>query len=406
MFYISVDNSTRYGLMSKKNVLLITHAFPPGGTVEVQRVTKFAEHLPAFGWGPYVLTADRDSERSNKNSVAVPDGVKTVHRSSLIKNRVSLARDEGLRWTPAVASAATSMIEAHDIDVVFHTAPVFIPFAAIGWIKQRTGIPYVIDLRDPWTLQSRNGDSIKTRAYNQLSTVLEPFVFDQADEVILNTDVMENMYATKYRRHKEKLHTIYNGFDAQDFESVDSTPSEQYEIIYPGTFRSDMQPFFKAFAEFVDTHPSSRFIHYGTVDNGYGPAVKKIVEILGVSSHVQFRGYTDYQTVIETTSAADIGIAVTRSNDQTHVPAKIYDYIGCNIPILCIDDGTGAARNLLSEFENGYSVHRDDHEAIYGVLQTVLESKPDLTHSDTQRLQYERKSQTEQLHNILKERID
>jgi len=39
-----------------KKVLFISYYWPPAGGAPVQRILKFYQYLPEFGWEPYVLT--------------------------------------------------------------------------------------------------------------------------------------------------------------------------------------------------------------------------------------------------------------------------------------------------------------------------------------------------------------
>ena len=39
-----------------KKVLVITYYWPPSGGPGVQRILKFVQYLPQFGWQPVVLT--------------------------------------------------------------------------------------------------------------------------------------------------------------------------------------------------------------------------------------------------------------------------------------------------------------------------------------------------------------
>ena len=39
-----------------KKILIIAHAFPPGGTSATQRPLKYAKYLPSFNWRPFVVT--------------------------------------------------------------------------------------------------------------------------------------------------------------------------------------------------------------------------------------------------------------------------------------------------------------------------------------------------------------
>lgn len=389
--------------MSSNRVLLINHAFPPQGTVNTHRITKFAKYLPHYSWEPYVLTADIQSPPNKNSSIEVPAGVKDVRRTSFMLNNISIVNDGGLRWVLNVAREAKKMIEKYNIDVVFHSGPAFIPFSAIAWVKKKTNIPYIVDFRDPWMIMNhRNSNrSIKRYIHDRLSSHLEPFVFTKADQIVLNNDRMYEEYSTKYPDTTKKMNVIYNGFDPDDFVDLEPYEKNGFNLIYPGKFRDNMKYFFEGFCEFIKDRPDASFIHYGRKNIGYAPDVQEVINDLNLSEYVEFRGYTDRQTVFEEILGAQLGIAVTRPKDSTHVPAKIFDYMACDTPILCVDESSGASFSLLSQFERAYTIPRGDSNSVYDVLSDIASRGIDTLDQLYLCNKYNRKRQAGELASVL-----
>lgn len=393
------------------NILLINHKFPPDQGVATFRVAKFAKYLTEFGCDVHVLTMNNGHSEVTK----LPEEdsiVKSITRVNPLSDWVPIVKTSVNRWIPPMIRRAIKLINYKNIDVVLHSAPPRIPLTGCLPIKHLTDTPYIIDLRDPFYTENvgTTGDwsekSKSNSTYYKILKFLEPRVLNCASRIILNNEQMREIYSTKYPVSADKMEVVHNGFDPDDFSGVEPRHNENFQIVFPGKFRDDMRWFLRPFSKFVKKRKDVIFTHYGRIDYGKAPEVKSVVDELKLMNHVEFEGYVDKKEVLGTAMSADIGLAVSRPGDRTHVPTKVYDYIGCNIPILGVDDGSSGMRNLLKSFQNGHILNRYEEEAIYSTLVSLYNNAPLKLDDKQLASKYTRRNLTKQLHGILKETVE
>jgi len=385
------------------NVLIINPDFPPDAGVNTFRVAKFAKYLTEFGCDVYVLATEKKEGRSD---TLVPDieSVEEVIRTEVMSERIPLKTD--IRWIKPMMKNAVEIINKNGIDVVLHSAPPRLPLLGCKFIKKRTGIPYIMDLRDPFSMEysHRSPTGVTSRAFYRLTEIVEPTVFECASALVLNTNRMRDIYTEKYPLLEDKMYVIENGYDPEDYDDVKPTQSEFFQIIYPGFFREDMRWFFEPFSRVVDERGDIFFTHFGREEKAQG--VKSVVEDLGLESHVSFEGYVDRKEVFSAVKESDLGLAVCRPDDITHVPTKTYDYMGCDVPVLGADDGESAMRDILSEFPNAYLVERSDGESVYDALCSAYEDRPSGLGNPEEAERYTRRNLTRELYKLMQRQTD
>jgi len=182
-------------------VLLLTCAWPPIGGPGTLRTYKFVQHLPSYGWRTVVITPDArhfpgdvrleqdpdppggvvvrthfrsrfdwlqsrlgGRERSPTPPAAASDGgpriVSSVARprprpvwrraTSLIARHLFAFPDTYRQWLPIALEEARLAIETHRPDVLLTTSPPETPHLAGRIVHERTGLPWVAEVRDPW----------------------------------------------------------------------------------------------------------------------------------------------------------------------------------------------------------------------------------------------------------------
>lgn len=173
---------------------MVSPHFPPDGSAGTHRARVLAPHLPAAGWQVTVLTVDpRDCEGTLDHELAAmlpPD--LPVERVRAIPPRWSRAvgvGDLGLRAVGAIRRRATALARTHRFDAVLVTTyPVYTAIVGPA-LRRRFGIPFVLDLQDPWTgawgatVGGGPGGTVdfKSRASRALAGWLERRVLPQAD---------------------------------------------------------------------------------------------------------------------------------------------------------------------------------------------------------------------------------
>ena len=62
-------------MTDRSKLLMVAYEFPPCLSAGVQRTLKFAQHLPAHGWDPVVLTTHGGAYARRDESLPIPSGV-------------------------------------------------------------------------------------------------------------------------------------------------------------------------------------------------------------------------------------------------------------------------------------------------------------------------------------------
>ena len=239
-----------------KKVLIITYYWPPSGGAGVQRWVKFAKYLPDFGIEPIILTVDpafasypiRDEslkddisesltvyhtkskepfglykKLTNKKEIphagfaneSVPSFMQKISRA--IRGNFFIP-DARKGWNAYALEKALELIKTHGIETVVTSSP---PHSTqlIGLkIKQKTGIHWVADLRDPWTDIYYYKQLYYSKWAKAIDKKYELQVIHAADNIVVVSEDLKRIFTEKLTSStKDNVKVIPNGFDEDDF---------------------------------------------------------------------------------------------------------------------------------------------------------------------------------------------
>ena len=376
--------------MSHRRVLMISCAFPPTGGPGVQRSVKFAKYLPTFGWTPTVwateplegmprdpsLLDDLPAEVTvlrracHDRTHAARKLVRWMQGGGTLASRVGaaidwrldnwLARsplpDPFISWAQASVDPLVHLIRRERIDVIYST---FSPASnhVIGLaLKRRTRLPWVADFRDLWTDDYRYQEIAPAR--RNAHRGLEQEIFEAADIVVGVTERQTALLAGHVPAQRHKFFTITNGFDPIDFD-VPPPPASRH----PGCFvlahvgRLDRwrtsEPLFEGFERFV-TDLGRRFDRF--VFRIVGHADESTLQrIRNAGVECAFTGYVSHGEAIEEMRAADALLLCIPDgpNGDSVIPAKLFEYLACEKPILVVGPERGLCEDIVSSLDAG-----------------------------------------------------
>lgn len=140
-----VDYKTPTPSPAMKHALVISYDFPPcrapGAAV---RTHKFVRYLCEFGWRTTILA------RAEPGLAAEHDFVSVIRLAS-----PSLAPSYQLTawlWAAKARLRARRILDDGDFDLIYVSCPPFPPGLTAAALANSTGLPLVVDFRDPWTL--------------------------------------------------------------------------------------------------------------------------------------------------------------------------------------------------------------------------------------------------------------
>ena len=111
-----------------KKILIITPHYPPSNLAAVHRSRLFAQHLPAFGWEPVILTVHEDfyEEELDWNlHKLLPNGQRIEKVPAYPVTKPRLVGDIGLRAFFQLRKRALELVKSEQIDFVYIPVPSF-----------------------------------------------------------------------------------------------------------------------------------------------------------------------------------------------------------------------------------------------------------------------------------------
>lgn len=213
-------------------VLLIAHYFPPDGGAGSQRPASFAQHLPSLGVELTVIA--RDIDDSTRGAYDPSDTTLVARTAGACVRRAR--KGAGESWTAALGREARHAIASHRPDVILVTLSPFEHARAGISLREDSGIPVVLDLRDPWALDGWH----TYRHHFEWRAARDAMrdALESADGVIMNVPHARTAAeALAPRRGKHPYGVVTNGWEETDFASETNVPKgTKFRIRFAGSF--------------------------------------------------------------------------------------------------------------------------------------------------------------------------
>jgi hypothetical protein len=412
-----------------KNVLIIAFHFPPQvGSSGSLRALKFCRYLPSFGWNPVVLTLNQRAYESLDSQTinAIPADIPLIRAFALdtkahlgIRGRYfkwTAIPDRWVTWLIGAIPSGLLAIRKHRIAVIFSTFPIS-SAVLVGYLLERiSGRPWVLDLRDSMTEANYPRD-VQTR---RIWRWLERKAIHRAARVIFTAPSTRAIYMKRYPKLLiEKCLVISNGYDEEDFSTlrfdqgpvtIDSRPLKLVHtgLIYPE--ERDPRPFFKALARLkLQGRIDSKSLSITLRASGSEDLFQGMLNDLGINDLVTLQPHIPYRQALQEGASADGLLLFQAANCDHQIPAKAYEYLRLQKPILALTTRTGDTSALLTEVGGATIANLTDEDEICSSLPTFLKTLRSGTHpvADLKKLgRYARRNQAEQLAACLSELID
>ncbi len=399
-------------------VLILTYYCPPAVAVGGVRPTKFAKHLPAYGWSPYILTLPKpaiaDAGRlkdligvpvhrvaplptvldaylglkrrlRNVECQAVPDrnGAQPlpVGRPSRARLRARLSRyfstcfelpDKEVGWLLPAVWRGLQIIRHERIDVLLATAPPTTPVLAGLMLSVLTRRPLVTDLRDPLILHGRKPADQRSALSDRLERWLERQIMTRSKMIVTTTAALTRSIRQRFPELPGGVaETITNGFDADDFPESPPAPPPKFVLSYLGTFYHGRtpRPLLTACRELIDEgtiDPADLdLVFCGDVAMAEGESVVGLAAERGLEQCLTLRGQVSHREALDQMRCSQV-LLLLATDQPLQIPAKAFEYLGAGRPILCI--GSGATADMIAEAQAGCVVAPGDFAGLKNAL--------------------------------------
>ena len=370
-----------------KTCLVITARFPPQGGVGVQRVTKFVKYMPSYGWRPIVVTTPPGSTREVQDPsllTELPPDL-PVHRPFHYDYR-KITRGEIAKWLSPLQDrylfpdrhkpwnffaqrTIRRLLREHRVDLLFFNLSPFSTLAMVPSLRREFDGPIVLTLRDPFSFNMYMDKKDTERA-----VALEKQAFSCSDSILCVTPFVVGRYRSLFPQIEKRFHFLPNGFDSDDLKNLNLEASGQdgtFTIGYNGSVSpvETLRPILVALhriwvQERIPIHLSvASKDRLEEVTARFPPAAQ--------AGLIRFHGFLPHRESLERLSRCHALLLTLVDSPATEgvYPAKVFEYMAMNKPILLLNRKTSDLANLIQHTRTGIVWNIDDEEEIVaGVL--------------------------------------
>jgi glycosyltransferase involved in cell wall biosynthesis len=373
-----------------RRVLVVAYYFPPIGGIGSIRMSRFAEHLPEFGWEPRVL-APRDTPHAPDPELDFPEhrvlraysfevsrlnravpgengGATGPERADFRDRLRSLGRrlvfpDAQIGWYPGAVAAGLRLLQRGGFDAIYSSSFPFTAHLVGRTLSRRAGLPWIAEFRDPWSDSLPAGSS-----YRRRGAALEQSTAAAATELIMPTPTWAAHFGQTWQR---PIAVIPNGFDAPVTAPRASDPPI---ITYLGTYfpeRQQLAELWRAIARLADDRPLRlRFI-------GAIPAAGRAeLAAAGIDNLIEETGFVSHDESLQLLASSTVLVAggeVARDViAKGRIPAKLFEYLATSLPIVYLGDPEGDAARMLRNQPGCQVVERKHSTALLTALASGL----------------------------------
>ncbi|MGO9518431.1 MAG: glycosyltransferase [Candidatus Korobacteraceae bacterium] len=388
------DHSPPSGIRGR--VLFVAYHFPPqAGSSGLLRSLKFCRYLPEFGWSPTVLTiSPRAYERTDNSQLAeVPSSVNVTRAFGLDSQRhlalggryldITALPDRWVTWLAGALPAGLNAIRKRKIDIIFTTYPIATAVLLGYFLHVLSGKPWIVDFRDSMTEEGYPVDRLRRTIYQWI----ERKAIKHGSRFLFTAPAAIRMYLGRYPQLRpDQCIFLPNGYDEPDFAGLVPTRTNNTRVrllhsglIYP--WERDPRPFFRALAKLkVEGQISPDTLSIDLRACGSEAEYRKDVEELGIQDLVHFLPHLPYHDSLQDAAEADCLLLLQAACCDHQIPAKAYEYLRLNKPILALTTHNGDTAKLLAEAGGATIVDIADENAICSALPSFLRSVRSRTH--------------------------
>ncbi len=404
--------------VQRRRVLLIAYHYPPClESSGYLRALAFSRHLPDCGWDCAVLAASpkgyakwdaRQYELVPRNTPVVRAWARDASCYFSIRGKypgILAAPDRWSSWWLPAALKGLHMMRRFKPDVIWATQPNPTAFWVACTLHRLTGVPWVADFRDP--IAAADGNGWARRACRRL----EARTCATCARFIFTAPAAARDYARRYPQlGEERISVIPNGYEESDFSDLmrplPSRTNKPVVIVHSGVLYPegrDPRPLFSALATLKSKDELSghdvKIIFRGA---GREQDYAREIDACQVGDIIEFKPAVSHAEALAEVCQADGLLVLQGGIHNGQIPAKVYEYMRAQKPILALSDSAGDTADALRGVGIGTIVSIDDDGAIASALGKFVDSIRRGTGRIAGRSSFERYSRAAGSHRLAK----
>lgn len=432
-----------------QKVLIITYYWPPSGGSGVQRWVYFARFFKDAGLTPIVLTVDGEkaSYRYIDNSLEgmvgdievhrtntleplklysqimggdkrknIPQGIPGDKKPNLLEKIFRYVRgnffipDARVGWNKYAIKKAIQLIKNNDINTIITTGPPHSSHLIGLYLKEKTGVNWISDFRDPWSEIYFNNLLYQSESAKRKNQRLEQKVLEKSDYVISVGPTLTRLVQVKLpAKDAGKFLTFHNGYDSDKMAALPQYQRQNKFIISHIGVLTDDRPvdtFIKALQQLIAQRPeiasNIAFHAAGDITENNRADLEQVFK----GDALKLLGYISHSKALAQMMSSDLllNVLTVTAESKLVISGKLMEYLASGRPMLCLGVTDGDAADLVKGYDQALVCEQSDINAMVAFIEETYnrwQNSANVTLQRTGVEYYSRRAVSERLTKLL-----
>jgi len=242
-----------------------------------------------------------------------------------------------------------ALAHAQRYDVLMSSGPPHAAHDAARSIAAQAGIPFVMDMRDPWSDETAMPEELRSNAWRRSASTRESRCVAAAQTVVVTSTAHEELQVRKYPALKGRVLTVMNGADAEPLPA--SRVGNRFVVAFAGTIYLGRNPraLFRAAARVAretGASPADFGVEFMGDDACEGVPLATIAREEGLTEHFRAHGFRPRREALEYIAGATMLVSLPLRTSMT-LPAKLFEYTRFDAWLLILAEPGSATAELL-----------------------------------------------------------
>ncbi len=398
---------------------MIALAFPPSAAAAAIPAAQLATYLPEHGWHPTFLTI-RETHLLAPHAAGqghpLPWDRIGVRRTRICYPRETLFRalrrrqqapaqqtppapapraparprrglrpwvesalalpDEQCGWLPFALAAGLSLARGQRIDCLYSIGPPMTGHVVGLGLHRLLGCPWVADFHDPWL--SNPWHQRRPWPWHGVEERLARAVLAAADHLLTKTPEMVDLMTAASGRPARDFTVAPCAYEAAEIAAA--APAARRDpkklvLIHAGRFYGPRapDPLLEALAQVAQDPALAARLELRLL-GPRDPRVEAAAQRLGIGPLVHQLGLVSHRETLRHLLESDLAVVVQPAT-TVQVPSKLYEYLGCGVPVLALTE-EGATARVVRAARAGHVAPPQEVAQIARALQSLMTGPP------------------------------
>ena len=256
----------------------------------------------------------------------------------------------GQQWADSAARLAREIAEPGVHGAVISCGPPHCAHDAAVTVSRQSGLPLVVDMRDPWSLVQRVPEHFASPLWFTLAARHERRAVLRAGLIVTNTEPACDAMRRAHPDAASRIMAVPNGYDEDPLPP--SQPRHRFVLAYAGTIYLDRDPrtLFRAAARVVERlklSPDDFAIELmGDVSSHDGVPLEQTAREEGIGGYVHLHPPASRRTALDFLATAALLVLLPQDSDLA-IPGKLFEYMRFDAWLLVLAAEGSATEALL-----------------------------------------------------------